>query len=384
MIKELENQFLSVFGRAPELSTFAPGRVNIIGEHTDYNEGYVLPFAIHQGIWFLAAPNNSHRIHIIAANPQEQIDIELPHIDIENAPGWYKFIHQVLKLYSDKNIIGFNAIFGGNLPIGAGVSSSSALTCGSIALIDEMNAFNTSVDDKIQKAVTAERGYGVQGGVMDQFTIFNGRRDKAILLDCRTNHPEYIQLDTSEYTFYLVNTQVKHNLIDTDYNQRHHECILAVDWINQNHRPISSLRDIYIDELPLLKAKMDKMLYLRTSFVVEENARVLKVIDVLTSGDYHTLGHLLYQSHSGLSLKYEVSCPELDWLVEYTKSKSNFIGARMMGGGFGGCTINLIKGRLDITSKEDLITQYYNIFGIKPDIISVVPSSGIIESLNES
>ncbi len=384
MIQELENQFLSVFGCTPEFSTFAPGRVNIIGEHTDYNEGYVLPFAIHQGIWFLAAPNNSHRIHIIAANPQEQIDIELPHIDIENAPDWYKFIHQVLKLYSDKNIIGFNAIYGGNLPIGAGISSSSALTCGFITLIDEMNAFNTSVDDKIQKAVTAERGHGVQGGIMDQFTILNGRRDKAILLDCRTNHPEYILLDTSEYTFYLINTQVKHNLIDTDYNQRHHECNLAVDWINLNHRPISSLRDIFIEELPILKTKMDKILYLRTSFVVEENDRVLKAIDVLTSGDYHTLGHLLYQSHSGLSLKYEVSCPELDWLVEYTKSKSNIMGARMMGGGFGGCTINLIKGRLDITDKEDLIMQYHNKFGIEPDIISVVPSSGIIESLNES
>ncbi len=384
MLEEFKNQFLYVFGEPATFTIFAPGRVNIIGEHTDYNEGFVFPFAIHKGIWFLASTNDTNTIRIFGSNTNEQLEISLPDIDARESPGWYKFIYQVLKLYADKNIIGFNVLFGGNLPIGAGISSSSSLTCGFITLIDQINHFETTSDTQIQKAVIAERGYGVQGGIMDQFTIFNGRKNQAILLDCKSYHPEYIHIENSDYNFYLINSKVKHNLIDTDYNQRHHECTLAVNWINQNYKPIVSLRSITSDDLPDLINSLDTKSYQRTSFVVEENARVLKAKDALISGDYQQLGQLLFQSHAGLSLKYEVSCPELDWLVKYAKSKPCFMGARMMGGGFGGCTINLVKGKFENLDQAKLIMLFHEQFGIEPEIIPVRPSSGIIESLHNN
>ena len=382
MINALESKFISTFNRKPEYTFFAPGRANIIGEHTDYNDGFVLPFAISQGIHFLSSPNFDHTIRIMAADPDQHITVNISDITDESSIGWYKFIQQVLKLYTGTPIRGFDMVFGGNLPVAAGVSSSSALTCGIIVALDRMNGYNRSVDEMIQMAVTAERGYGVQGGIMDQFTIFNGKCDKAIILDCSDNTFEYIDFIKEDYSFYLINTQVKHNLLDSNYNQRNQQCKQGLEWINQNFKPISSLREVMLSDLIGLKPVMDKMLYNRISYVVEENNRVLMAKDTLISNDADTLGRLLYQSHEGLSVKYEVSCPELDWLVDYSKSKKPFVGARMMGGGFGGCTINLVKGRLDTQVQHDLSESYQRKFGLKPDIICIKPSSGIMEVLS--
>lgn len=383
MTTAFESLFISSFGRSPQHRIFAPGRVNIIGEHTDYNDGFVLPFATSQGIWFLASPNSKSTISIIAANTTERVDIDLKQPDTEQKPGWIKFVQQILKIYSSVNILGFDLVFGGNLPVGAGISSSSALTCGMIAIIDQLHDMNRSTTELVQMAVTAERGYGVQGGIMDQFTIFNGRKNQAILLDCQDNSYEYIDLKLADYSFYLINTQVKHNLIDTDYNQRHNECIEATHWIHDHYKPITTLRSLVSDDLYALQPIMDKVLYKRVSYVVEENERVLRAKQALKKGDLLTLGALLYASHEGLSKKYEVSCPELDWLVSYASTNPTFVGSRMMGGGFGGCTLNLIKGSLHAADEAALIQQYYHTFGMKPDIIPVSPASGIIETCSK-
>ena len=381
MIAELESMFSSAYGKLPQYRLFAPGRVNIIGEHTDYNHGFVLPFAIGQGIWFLASPNNNGNIHIIAANTNEKVEASLSQPEPDYLPGWYPFILQVLKVYQQEtNIKGFDLVFGGDLPVGAGISSSSALTCGIIAVIDRMNHLKRSQKELVQMAVTAERGYGVQGGIMDQFTIFNARKNQAILLDCSDNSYEYIDVKPGNYSFYLINTQVRHNLLDTDYNLRHNECIEAVHWINDHYKPITTLRSLVPDDLPELQKMMNEMLFKRVSYVVEENERVIKAKQALLSEDMPALGLLLYQSHEGLSQKYEVSCPELDWLVEYSKKSPEFAGSRMMGGGFGGCTINLLKGTLDADEVAALKHKYRNTFGLQPDIIQVSLTSGIIEA----
>ncbi len=384
MIAVLESMFSSAFGQLPQYRVFAPGRVNIIGEHTDYNHGYVLPFAIGQGLWFLASPNDKDTIRIIAANTHEKVEASLSQPIPEYLPGWYSFILQVLKVYErETHIKGFDLVFGGDLPVGAGISSSSALTCGIIAVIDQMNHLKRSKEELVQMAVTAERGYGVQGGIMDQFTIFNGRKNQAILLDCADNSYKYIDLRLSNYSFYLINTQVKHNLLDTDYNQRHNECIEAVHWINDHYKPITTLRSLASNDLPALQKQMNEIMFNRVSFVVEENERVLKAKQALLSEDMAALGILLYQSHEGLSQKYEVSCPELDWLVEYSKMIPKFVGSRMMGGGFGGCTINLLNGTLDADEVATLKDKYHEAFGLQPDIIQVSPASGILETFSQ-
>lgn len=377
---ELKKIFRQKYGEH-EVTVFAPGRANIIGEHTDYNEGFVLPFAISQGVWFLASPNSTGEINIFAYDTGGETEILLNRVSIHPS-GWEIFFRQVISTLQGFHINGANIVFGGNLPIGAGISSSSSITCGFVEVLNRLNHWHMSPDIILQKAVTAEWGYGVQGGIMDQFTIINGRKNKAILLDCRDNSTQYIDMEMGEYCFYLFNTNVKHNLIDTDYNNRRYQCDNAVSILNQQYKPISSLRDIEKEELPEVKKILDKVLYQRVSFVVEENERVLLTKDAIENQDFKRLGELLYASHDGLSHKYEVSCPELDWLVNYTMDQPNIIGARMMGGGFGGCTINLVKGYLADDWIRQVIHRYEATFGFQPTIIHIKSEDGILAKRN--
>jgi len=371
--------FKEKFGN-PQATIFAPGRANIIGEHTDYNDGFVLPFAIGQGVWFYGKSNENCLFNIMAADTHEESMMEMD--GSVNVTGWEKYFSQVLQVLSSYQIRGADIVFGGNLPIGAGVSSSSAITCGFVALINELNGLQLSQDDLVIKAVEAERGYGVRGGIMDQYTIFNGRKDKAILIDCRKSTHEYVDFESGEYQFYLINTNVKHNLIHTDYNNRREECEKAVVLLNQHYRQMSALRDLTLSDLPEISHLLDDGLFAKVNFVVQENNRVLLARKAMLSKDYNTLGQLLYASHEGLSKMYNVSCDELDWLVNYTFNIENCLGARMMGGGFGGCTINLIKGNLDEDVISDITLKYKHVFGISPDIIPVQLEDGILYKTN--
>ncbi len=368
--------FTEKFGQ-PETVIFAPGRANIIGEHTDYNEGFVLPFAIGQGVWFYARSyeNRSH-FNVVAFDTEEETT--LSYDSREPKFGWEKYFRQVLNVMSGFGIKGADIVFGGNLSIGAGISSSSAITCGFVALLNQLNHLHLGVDDLVTKAVEAERGYGVRGGIMDQYAIFNGQKDKAILIDCRNNSHEYIDIDLADHHFYLINTNVKHNLIHTDYNNRRSECEQVVSLLNRNYREINALRDLTISDLPKIRIMLDDTLFNRVSFVVQENRRVLQTVQALSEKNYEAIGELLYASHDGLAQMYQVSCEELDWLVNYTFDDEQFLGARMMGGGFGGCTINLIQGMLSDSIISDIENNYYERFGIKPDIFHVHSEDGIL------
>lgn len=375
----LPEKFIQRFGKRPDISVFAPGRANIIGEHTDYNHGFVLPFAIGQGIHFLASANDTHFIYIQADDLQESVTLDLLHSDVSHDQGWIKFVLQIIKVLANKPLKGFDMIFGGNLPIGAGISSSSALTCGFVAVLNKINHLEMDAHDMMWTAIHAERGYGVQGGIMDQFSIINGKKGHAMLLDCAINKATYVDLHIQGFTFYLFNTNVKHNLLHTDYNLRRKECEAAVSIMVSNGMNIQSLRDLSISDLITIQSLLDPILYQRASFVIEENQRVLDAVKAFEKLDFEKLGKLLYESHMGLSQKYQVSCLELDTLVDMTHSIDEIFGARMMGGGFGGCTINLVKGKLSATTISEINANYFNLFGIYPAIFEVFPSDGIME-----
>jgi galactokinase len=373
----IKETFTKIYGE-PKCAVFAPGRANIIGEHTDYNEGFVFPFAINQGVWFYAAPNGTRDFNILAQNTGENTTISAEKDDNIHF-GWEKYFRQVLQAMHSYQLKGMNMVFGGNLPIGAGVSSSSAVTCGFLEILNELNDLNFNSDQLVQKAVEAEVGFGVRGGIMDQYTIINAIKNKAILLDCRTNTHEYIDLDLGNHHLCLINTKVKHNLINTDYNNRRAQCEEAVQLLSTHYRLITALRDIRVDELSKLAKILPEKLYNRASFVVQENQRVADAVTALSNRDFDKLGELLYASHDGLSQMYEVSCEELDWLVNFTLDKDEFKGARMMGGGFGGCTINLTLGALSDAIIEELSQKYTEKFGFPPEIIPVAPEDGILQ-----
>lgn len=370
--------FTEKFG-SPDTVIFAPGRANIIGEHTDYNEGFVLPFAIGQGVWFYAKANISSHFNIVAFDTNEETKLIQDNSVLKY--GWEKYFRQVLTAFSQYNITGADIVFGGNLSIGAGISSSSAITCGFVALLNQLNDLHLTADDLVNKSVEAERGYGVRGGIMDQYSIFNGKKNKAILIDCRTNSHQYVDIKMGDHQFYLINTNVKHNLIHTDYNNRRAECEQAVSLIAQNYRQISALRDLTISDLPQIRLMLDDTLFNRVSFVVQENRRVKQTIQALADKNYEAVGELLYASHDGLTQMYQVSCEELDWLVDYTFDDEQFLGARMMGGGFGGCTINLTTGILDHNTISDIEKKYKDRFGINPDIMMVQCENGILNKI---
>ena len=371
----IKQEFISNFG-APDVLLFAPGRANIIGEHTDYNEGFVLPFAISQGIYFYASKAQNSTVKVIAADIQETSTFDLKEDHVAKY-GWEKFVFQVIEALGREKIAGFNLVFGGDLPIGGGISSSSALTCGLVSLMNDLFELGLPKGDIVWKSVEAERGYGVRGGIMDQFTIVNAIKDYAILLDCRDNSYLQIPLQLNNHSFYLFNTNVKHNLLHTDYNNRRAECEKAVEKIAKSYRPISSLRDLDISDIAQIKNILDEKLFRRASFVIKENQRVIDAKQALLDDDLTALGKLLSVSHDGLSLDYEVSCLELDWLVNVASENENILGARMMGGGFGGCTINLVKGQLEEKWINEISKMYKLNFGMDMSILPIQSGYGI-------
>lgn len=377
--EQIYQSFQSHFG-TPEYTVFAPGRANIIGEHTDYNDGFVLPFAIDQGVWFYARKTALPQLEIIACNTDEKTVF---HHDgsSQTQYGWQKFFSQVLQACQQRQLPGLQIVFGGDLPIGAGISSSSAITCGLIEVLNLAGKWQLPVQELVSLAVTAERGYGVMGGIMDQYTIFSGRKDEAILLDCQSNTHKSIPLHLKNYSFLLINTNVKHNLIDTDYNNRRAQCERAIATIQQLYPEVRSIRDMEISHLSQVRQILDDTLYNRVSFVIEENNRVLHAVEAIESGNLALLGELLNQSHHGLSVKYEVSCQELDWLAALSENHPAFTGSRMMGGGFGGCTMNLLNRPLDPDEQAQISMDYTGKFGISPSFIPVSPEDGILARL---
>lgn len=373
MKNNLLRKFETLFG-APDVYVNAPGRANIIGEHTDYNHGLVLPFAIEHSVEMVMAKNDLGRLRIMALDISEKAEINVEHLIYQNE-GWTRyFVNSLVALDYNKGI-GVDVIFGGNLPQGGGVSSSSALTCGFLAGINQLFEYNHDIDILIDLASQAENGIGLNGGTMDQTSILKGRKNNALLIDFLDNSMKEIPLPDDLYSFYLFNSGQKHNLVETEYNKRRATCEAALRAIKKKDPSVYTLRDVTSDHIE--EYLDDKISKNRCRHVLSENSRVLEAVKVLESGYMDDLGHLLLSSHASLSMLYAVSTPEIDYLVDRSQKVSNILGSRIMGGGFGGCTINLVIGNLSSNDISELTNDYKDKTGLSLTSIQIKASNGV-------
>jgi len=357
----------------------SPGRVNLIGEHTDYNGGYVLPCALNLSITLLfeKKTNDSH-VHTDLGSSMS-FDIKKKIKKSHN--HWENYILGVVsELKKIKNdLLNFSCHIESTLPSGAGISSSSALVCGLIKGLSILNEIKLTNSQIIDLSRTIEHKYiGVKGGIMDQFTILNAKKNMAILLNCSNLNAKYINLKLEDYKILLLNTNVKHNLANSEYNQRVEECKSALKIIEKkcNHK-FSNLSDVKFEDLEISKSHLSNKQYRRVSYVLKENQRTIESAKLIKINKLQELGRLMYKSHDGLKNDYEVSCAELDYLVDYSMNYEEILGSRMMGGGFGGCTINIIKENF-ITDYINIIKdEYFSKFATELDHIIAYPDSGI-------
>ena len=363
----------------PDLVIASPGRINLIGEHTDYNMGFVFPAAIDRRIEFRIKKNDEKQIcRVYSVDYEKLLSFSLENVR-PSEEEWENYIlgviYEIQKL--GYQFTGFDCQLHSDLPIGAGLSSSAAMECGMAFAINELFDLEMSKMEIILASQRAEHNFvGTQCGIMDQYASVMGQENQALLLDCREISHEFIPLETGPYSLILLNTNVSHNLADSGYNSRKSDCETGVEMLQKAGLNIDSLRDVYIDELEDKKDILPEVVFRRCLYVVQENKRVLLAAEALKRNDLSRFGALLYQSHEGLRSQYEVSCPELDFLVDFSKSNPSVLGSRMMGGGFGGCTINLIlQEELENYTKE-ISTAYKKKFGINLDPIRIRPSKG--------
>lgn len=370
----LENKFKKLFGNVYGVYA-SPGRINLIGEHTDYNGGFVMPAAIDKEIAVAIKPNGTDVIRAYSADYDEMSEFGLTEL-----PGkmWAKYIFGVVNELNKKvnKVGGFDCVFGGNVPLGAGLSSSAALESAFGFALNDIFDLNLSKFDIAKAGQLAEHNaVGTKCGIMDQFASVFGEKDSLILLDCNSLEKEIIPFNYSGYKVLLIDTLVKHSLASSEYNVRRAECEEGVKVIKEKYSGVNLLRDVTIDMLNEFKEKLPESTFRRCSYVIEENQRVLDAAELLKKGDFVSFGKKIYESHEGLSNKYNVSCDELDFLVDVAR-KCNVTGSRMMGGGFGGCTINVVQEDDYDKFRESATLSYSEKFGKNPKIYDVVISRG--------
>ncbi len=342
--KSIADKFKNIYDARP-LVIRSPGRVNIIGEHTDYNEGYVLPAAIDKAIYIAISKRDDELIRLFSAEFNDVFEGKLSTVE-KSEKYWANYILGILNQLQIRGheLQGFNIVMGGDVPIGAGLSSSAAIECATAFALNELFHLNIDKLNLVKMAQLAEHSFaGVKVGIMDMFASMFSKKDSVIKLDCRSLDFEYVPLKMEGIKILLLNTNVKHSLASSEYNTRRQQCEKGVEYVKSHFSEVESLRDVTIEMLDQFVAPKDEIIYRRCKYVVEENIRLLAGCDDLKKGDIAALGRKMFQTHNGLSKQYEVSCKELDFLVDHVKNNPAVLGARMMGGGFGGCTINLVK-----------------------------------------
>lgn len=339
----------------------SPGRLNLIGEHTDYNEGFVLPAAINKAIYVAASAREDDTFSCIALDMQDTFEGNIHQLK-KDQKHWPDYISGVIDQLqkAGHEIKGFNCVIAGDIPLGAGMSSSAALECSTIFALNELFQLGLDKITMIKLAQKAENRFvGVQSGIMDQFASMLGKKDHVIKLDCRSLEYEYLPFEMGGLHIVLFDTNVKHSLASSEYNTRRKQCEQGVALVKKHRGEVKSLRDVTVEMLNRFVKQADALIYKRCLYVVEEIQRLLDAAHDLEKGDLESFGKKMYATHEGLSKQYEVSCKELDFLVDFVKNEPAVLGARMMGGGFGGCTINLIKEDA-IADLEKRISVAYN------------------------
>ena len=362
----VNERFQQRFGEKP-LLVRSPGRVNVIGEHTDYNHGFVLPAAIDKAIYIGLSKRDDDKIVLYSEEFREEFQSTIQGV----APGdthWANYILGVVDQLNKRGykLSGFNLNIDGDVPVGAGLSSSAAVECATAFALKE--AFHLGFDKMEQTRIAqkAEHTFaGVMVGIMDMFASTFGREGHVIRLDCDSLDYEYVPLKLEGYKLLLLNTNVKHSLSSSEYNTRRQECAEGVRLLQEGGEAVSSLRDATLPMLDRLVKPVNEVVYRRCKYIVQENERLLTACEALKRGDLQTLGRKMYGSHEGLQHEYEVSCKELDFLVDAVRGNEAVVGARMMGGGFGGCTINIVREDAIEPLIADVGRRYQDAMGLE-------------------
>lgn len=379
-IEFVRSRFIKHFDGKTGNIYFSPGRINLIGEHTDYNGGFVFPGAVDKGIMAEVRPNGTDTVMCYSIDLKDRVEFKVADPEGPRAT-WARFIYGMVQEFKGLgvDVKGFNIAFAGDVPLGAGMSSSAAMeSCFGCALNDLF------ADNKISKwdialagQATEHKYIGVNCGIMDQFASVFGQKGKLMRLDCRSREFEYFPFNPQGYKLVLVNSKVKHELAGSPYNDRRKSCENVVVALSKHftNKKFETLRDANWEELEVIKGNVSAEDYQRAHFVLGEKDRVLAVCDALIAGDYETVGKKMYETHQGLSKEYEVSCEELDFLNEVAKD-NGVTGSRIMGGGFGGCTINLVKDEIYDKFITDAMQRFEAKYGHAPEVYPVIISDG--------
>lgn len=379
-IEKVRSRFIKHFDGKTGNIYMSPGRINLIGEHTDYNGGFVFPGAVDKGIMAEIRPNGTDTVMLYSIDLKDRVEFKVNDPEGPRA-SWARYIYGICQEMEalGVDVKGFNAAFYGDVPLGAGMSSSAALeSCFAFALNDLFGDNKVSKWDLVLAGQATEHKYvGVNCGIMDQFASVFGKEGKLMRLDCNSREFEYFPFEPKGYKLCLVNSKVKHELAGSPYNDRRNSCENVVKHIAAKHpeAKFETLRDCTWEQLEEVRAEVGEEDYSRAHFVLGEKDRVLAVCDALEKGDYETVGQKMYETHHGLSKEYEVSCEELDFLNDVAK-ENGVTGSRIMGGGFGGCTINLVKDDIYDKFVEDVTAKFTAKYGHAPEIYPVVISEG--------
>ena len=372
----IRDKFASLYGEAGTLYT-SPGRINVIGEHTDYNGAFVFPGAIDKAMVAEIRPNGTDRIRAFALDLGEAAEFGLKE---EDAPqqSWARYIFGVCREIQKRGskIAGFDTVFAGDVPLGAGMSSSAALESTFAFALDDLFSLGLTKWDMAKIGQATEHNYcGVKCGIMDQFASVFGKAGKLLRLDCKSFEYEEHPFDPKGYCLLLVDSCVKHELASSAYNKRRESCERVVATLAKRYPEVKFLRDASFAQLEEVKNEVSEEDYKRAAYVIGEVERVLTVCEALDKGDYTTVGEKMYETHHGMSRLYEVSCEELDFLNDLAR-EFGVTGSRVMGGGFGGCTINLLKEELHDSFIAEVKKRYEAKYGIQPKFYDVVISDG--------
>ena len=371
MKQKVAAKFEEIFGADAQMFA-SPGRINLIGEHTDYNGGFVFPGAVDKGIVAAIRPNGTDKIHAYSLDLNESADFGIVE---EEAPqqAWARYIFGVVREMSKRGVAvgGFDTVFAGDVPLGAGMSSSAALESTYAFAINELWNGNVDKFELARVGQATEHNYcGVNCGIMDQFASVFGKAGHLMRLDCRSMEFAYFPFNPQGYKLVLLNSRVKHELVGSPYNDRRASCERVAKVLGQEF-----LRGATMEQLDAIRDKISDEDYRRARYVIGEERRVLDVCDALERGDYETVGKRMYETHWGMSKDYEVSCEELDFLAEVAE-KCGVTGSRIMGGGFGGCTINLVKEELYDSFIAEAKKAFNEKYGHEPEVYDVVISDG--------
>ena len=372
----IRDKFAALYGEAGTLYT-SPGRINLIGEHTDYNGAFVFPGAIDKAMVAEIRPNGTDRVRAFALDLDESAEFGLKE---EDAPSqsWARYIFGVCREIQKRGgkIAGFDTVFAGDVPLGAGMSSSAALESTFAFALDDLFSLGLSKWDMAKIGQATEHNYcGVKCGIMDQFASVFGKAGKLLRLDCKSFEYEEHPFDPKGYRLLLVDSCVKHELASSAYNKRRESCENVVATLAKRYPEIKFLRDASFAQLEEVKNEISEEDYKRAAYVIGEVERVLAVCEALDKGDYATVGEKMYETHHGMSKLYEVSCEELDFLNDLAR-EFGVTGSRVMGGGFGGCTINLLKEELHDSFIAEVKKRYEAKYGIQLKFYDVVISGG--------